>query len=101
MDHMEEMTIDEDYEENGSLPERDEFYTLTMAEILEQQGLKTDALKVYQALLKKAVKSNLSIRCRIEKILESNYRTNVYVEKSEVRKRYFANWVHKLRKERG
>ena len=98
---MEEMTIDEDYEENGSLPERDEFYTLTMAEILEQKGLKTDALKVYQALLKKAGKSNLSIRCRIEKILESNYRTNVYVEKSEVRKRYFANWVHKLRKERG
>jgi len=101
MDHMEEMTIDEDYEENGSLPERDEFYTLTMAEILEQQGLKTDALKVYQALLKKAGKNNLNIRCRIEKILESNYRTNVYVEKSEVRKRYFANWVHKLRKERG
>lgn len=100
MDHIEEMTIDEDNEENGPLPERDEFYTLTMAEILEQQGLKTDALKVYHILLKKAGENNLNIRCRIEKILGSNYRTDVYVEKSEVRKRCFANWVHKLRKER-
>ncbi|MBI3398048.1 MAG: hypothetical protein HY026_02270 [Deltaproteobacteria bacterium] len=50
---VEEAIIEEGDDNEGWLPDNDKFYTLTMAEILERQGLKRDAIKIYQVLLKK------------------------------------------------
>ncbi|MBI5047331.1 MAG: hypothetical protein HZB54_00065, partial [Deltaproteobacteria bacterium] len=49
-EHIGEAIVEEDGVE--LLPD-DKFYTVTMAEILERQGLKKDAMKIYQILLKK------------------------------------------------
>lgn len=88
--------IEEDDSEQERLPDDDKFCTLTMAEILERQGMKKDAMRIYQALLKKGGQNSLAIRERIEKLMDDNKGnpSKAY----EDRKSNFLNWINKLQK---
>ncbi|MBI5048933.1 MAG: hypothetical protein HZB54_08315 [Deltaproteobacteria bacterium] len=90
MVHIEEAIIAEDDGEEERLPVNDKFYTVTMAEILERQGLKKDAMKIYQILLKKGGQNNLVIKEKIERLM--------MVQGAEDRKKDFINWINKLQK---
>lgn len=90
-----EETIEKDRSEEGCLPADDKFYTLTMAEILERQGLKKDAMKIYQVLLRKAGQNNLAIQHRIERLMEGS-NGKIPSEDFNERKKHFINWIDKL-----
>ncbi|MBI5874460.1 MAG: hypothetical protein HZB81_01190 [Deltaproteobacteria bacterium] len=86
--------IEEDDSEHERLPDDDKFCTLTMAEILERQGMKKDAMKIYQALLKKGGQNGLLIQERMDKLSGHSLRSN------EDRKKDFINWINKLQNPR-
>lgn len=84
--------IEEDDVEHERLPDDDKFCTMTMAEILERQGMKKDAIRIYHALLKKGGQNNLLIQERMDKLSGRSFRSN------EDRKNDFINWINKLQK---
>ena len=56
-------------EREGQWPSGDDrFYTLTMAEILEKQGFKKDAVRIYHALLKKGDHNSSIIGERLNRL---------------------------------
>ncbi|MBI3753033.1 MAG: hypothetical protein HY266_03175 [Deltaproteobacteria bacterium] len=89
MDHIEEAVIEDD---SGEWLPDDKFYTLTMAEILERQGLKRDALRIYKRLLKKGGQNSIAIQERIDKLSGHSFRAN------EEMKKDFIKWINKLQK---
>lgn len=84
--------IEEDDSEDERLSDDDKFCTLTMAEILERQGMKKDAMRIYQTLLKKGGQNSLLIQERMDKLSGHSLRS------SEDRKKDFINWINKLQK---
>jgi hypothetical protein len=96
---MNREVIREDGEEAGYLPDNDNFYTLTMAEILERQGLKEDALRVYQALLGKKGQNSLIITHRIKRLAGSDSIKGYSLHNLDERRKSFDNWLNKLKGE--
>lgn len=93
-EHIEEAVIEGDADD--FLPD-DKFYTLTMAEILEKQGLKKDALKIYTRLLNKKGQNNSIVRERIEKLIHGSKEFSSYYVRDNG-KENFERWIHKLQK---
>lgn len=74
----------------------DKFCTLTMAEILEKQGLKREAIKIYQVLLEKGGQE-LIIKERLKRLM---YGDNLQLSSSqhnEDKMKGFIKWVDKLK----
>lgn len=94
MIQREETVTEEDSSEHTQLPDDDKFYTMTMAEILERQGMKKDAMRIYQALLKKGGQNSLFIQEKIDKLSGHSLRSN------DERKKDFINWINKLQNPR-
>ncbi len=101
MEVIEEAVIEEGAEENEWLPGDDRFYTLTIAEILERQGFKKDALKIYHGLLKKGGQDSLIIKERIERLTGDKDTRDPSVQVDEKRRKNFINWVEKVKKGSG
>lgn len=83
---------EEDSNEYKQLPDDDKFCTVTMAEILERQGMKKDAMRIYQMLLQKGGQNIPLIQERLDKLRGHFPRTN------NDRKNDFINWINKLQK---
>ena len=102
MKHIEEAIIEEIGHGADNPSEEwlsnDKFYTLTMAEILERQGLKKDAMKIYQALLTKGGENSLIIKEKIERLKYGNDAKGLSSQAYEDKKKDFINWVNKLQR---
>lgn len=98
MEHAEEAVI----EDNSEWLSDDKFYTLTMAEVLERQGLKKEAIKIYQALINKTGHDSMVIEEKLKKLMPDNKvassNNSLGSNRHDSRKGDFLNWINKLQK---